>query len=143
MGFARFWRSGRLGRLSIAALAAGVALPVAADIGARAAYAAPNHTFAVPSPGQPSTFAWNGVTLQSPPNGSSASAVPSNASPATCPAPDSGNNAICEDGTLTVPAVSPYRCASASRAIHTCPCVVARLTANAARCAQRTLLASP
>jgi hypothetical protein len=107
MGFARFWRSGRLGRLSIAALAAGVALPVAADIGARAAYAAPNHTFAVPSPGQPSTFAWNGVTLQSPPNGSSASAVPSNASPATCPAPDSGNNAICEDGTLTVPAVSP------------------------------------
>ena len=107
MGFANYWTSTRLGRLSIATLVVAVAFPVLTHLGAQAAYSPPNHVFVVPTPGHPSTFNWNGLVLQSPPNGSSASAVPNASSPANCPSPDAGNSAICEDGSLTVPAVSP------------------------------------
>src|ERR1700737_2582573 len=107
MGFAHYWTSTRLGRLSIAALVVAVAFPVLTHLGAQAAYSPPNHVFVVPTPGHPSTFNWNGLVLPAPPNGSSASSVPNRSRPANCPSPDAGTSAICEDGSLPAPAVSP------------------------------------
>src|ERR1700730_18190535 len=107
MGIAHYWTSTRLGRLSIAAVVVAVAFPVLTPLGAPAAYSPPNHVFVVPTPGHPSTFNWNGLVLQSPPNGSSAIAVPNTPSPANFAPPDAGDRAHCEDGSLTVPAVSP------------------------------------
>jgi hypothetical protein len=100
----RTWGSRFLVRVLTAALPASLAFSMASPPIWAGAYSAPNQTFTVPTPGNPSQVNWKGLILDSQQGTSS---VPTATSSSNC-TPDSNGKAICEDLTLTVPAgVSP------------------------------------